>query len=54
MIKEKSPPGTKKNPHNKPDGIKLESVIKSEMLDVNAVIAELRTAGEGINIAAWN
>lgn len=54
MIKEKSPPGTKKNPHNKPDGIKLESVIKSEKLNVNAVIAALRTAAEGISTATLN
>lgn len=40
MIKEKPPPGIKnKNPHNEPDGIKLESVIKSEKLNANAVIA---------------
>lgn len=54
MIKEKPPPSMKKNPHNKPDGIKLESAIKSEKLNANAVIAAQRTAIERINTAALN
>lgn len=54
MIKEKPPPGMKKNLHNKPDGIKLESVITSEKLNANAVIAAPRTAIERINTAAFN
>lgn len=54
MIKEKPPPGMKKDLHNKPDGIKLESVIKPEKLNANAVIAAQRTAIERINTAALN
>lgn len=42
----------KKNLHNKPYGIKLESAIKSERLNANAVIAAQRTAIERINTGA--
>lgn len=44
----------KRNPHNKPDWIKLESSIYSQKLDANVVIAAQKTAIERISTNALN